>query len=105
MRNIGAAALMTALAMAGASGVGLGASVAYGPRLGSMGGHQPKYRGPKTKTARERVPKMLRQYAKRYGKHAPDGVLQIHEQLRKVPMLDHWRDRREAMQRAMGVAR
>lgn len=43
--------------------------------------------------------------AKRYGKHSPGDVLQVHAQFRKVPMIDHWRDRREAMQRAMGVAR
>lgn len=104
MRNIGAAALMTALAMAGGGGVGLGASIADGPRYGAMGGHGSRRKGPRTKTARERVPKMLRQYAKRYGKLNPDDVIALHAQFRSVPTLDHWRDRREAMRKAAGVA-
>lgn len=97
MRTLGAA-LAAALGL-GLPGLG---AVVYGPRITGMGGHQPRHRGPKTKTARERIPKAFRQYAKRYGNIGPEDVLAKHAQFRALP-LDHWRDRGMATHKALGM--
>lgn len=48
---------------------------------------------------RKAVPKMLRQYAKRYAKKQPADVLSMHARFDNVPTLDHGRDRAERLRR------
>jgi len=57
--------------------------------------------GWKNNTAREHgIPKAFRQYAKRYGSSVT-AMVKMHQLLNHVRTLDHWRDRREAFQRAV----
>lgn len=73
--------------------------------LQALPGNRRHARGNEGDKARKHgIPKRFRQYAKRYGKKGIDDIVQMHAKYR-VPALDHARDRREAMQRAMGVAR
>lgn len=98
MRTIGAAAVAAAMAL-GMAPSAIGASIHDGYRTGRGGGSRKL--PPLRKTARERVPKSLRQYAKRYAKKSPSEVLSMHARF-PAPMLDHWRDRREALRKALG---
>lgn len=72
--------------------------------LQTLHGHRRHTRGNEGDKARKHgIPKRFRQYAKRYGNKGIDDIVQMHAQF-PVPRLDHARDRREAIQRAMGVA-
>lgn len=45
------------------------------------------------------IPKAFRQYARRYGSDV-SAMVQMHRRI-PAPMLDHWRDRREAFRTAL----
>ena len=101
--------LMAAAAVAAFTGAPTARLPVFTPAAGMFapwgGGRRRRGRGwnGKNETARAAgVPKAFRQYARRYGSSV-QRLQQMHLQLGGVPMLDHGRDRREAMQRALGV--
>lgn len=57
----------------------------------------------RAKAARAAIPKMLRQYAKRYAKKSPEDILATHAKYR-VPMLNHGRDRADALRKLLARA-
>lgn len=62
----------------------------------------PQRRGRRFKDPGHGIPKKFRQYAKRYGRGV-DDMRAMHLKFKDVPMLDHWRERREAAQRILGI--
>ena len=74
-------------------------AIADGPRYRAQGGRIT----PRGKPARARIPKAFRQHAKRYAGLSPEDVLQAHAKF-PAPMLDHWRNRGNAMRQALGYS-